>query len=119
LPDCHDWSCFRHCELPLAASEAWREAIHGKLRGFLSSCRRVDTEFAQQLEEKQVTDYLLNKIENVLLNGTQLILNQVFKRVGFDVIDDEILKHLVVARLCQPSSKAETVDYLKSYKVRK
>jgi len=69
----------------------------------------------QQREEKQVTDYLLNNIENILLNGTQLILNPVFKSVGFDVIDDEILKHLVTARLCQPSSKAGTVDYLKSY----
>ena len=32
----------------------------------------------QQLEEKQVTDYLLDNIENILLNGTQLILNEVF-----------------------------------------
>ena len=69
----------------------------------------------QQREEKQVTDYLLSNIENILLNGTQLILNQVFKLVGFDAIEDDILKHLVVARLCQPSSKAGTVDYLKSY----
>ena len=30
----------------------------------------------QKLEEKQVTDYLLNNIENILLNGTQLILDQ-------------------------------------------
>jgi transposase len=69
----------------------------------------------QQYEEKQVTDYLLSNIENILLNGTQLILNQVFKLVGFDVIDDDILKHLVIARLCQPTSKSGTVDYLKSY----
>ena len=69
----------------------------------------------QQREEKQVTDYLLSNIENILLNGTQLILNQVFKLIGFDAIDDDILKHLVIARLCQPSSKAGTVDYLKSY----
>jgi len=69
----------------------------------------------QQREEKQVTDYLLSNIENILLNGTQLILNQVFKLVGFDAIEDDILKHLVIARLCQPSSKAGTVDYLKSY----
>ncbi|MDL2254809.1 IS1634 family transposase [Bacteroidales bacterium OttesenSCG-928-J16] len=69
----------------------------------------------QQLEEKQVTDYLLGNIENILLNGTQLILNRVFKLVGFDAIDDDILKHLVIARLCQPTSKAGTVDYLKSY----
>jgi transposase len=70
---------------------------------------------AQQREEKQVTDYLLNNIENVLINGTQLILSHVFKLVGFDAIDDDILKHLVIARLCQPSSKSGTVDYLKSY----
>jgi transposase len=69
----------------------------------------------QQREEKQITDYLLDNIENILLNGTQLILNQVFKLIGFDTIDDEILKHLVIARLCQPTSKAGTVDYLKSY----
>ena len=69
----------------------------------------------QQREEKQVTDYLLNNIENILLNGAQLILNEVFKLVGFDAIDDDILKHLVIARLCQPTSKAGTVDYLKSY----
>jgi transposase len=70
---------------------------------------------AQEFEEKQVTDFLLNNIENVLLNGTQLILDPVFKAVGFDAIDDDILKHLAIARLCQPSSKAGTVDYLKSY----
>ena len=71
--------------------------------------------YERQREEKQVTDYLLSNIENILLNGTQLILNQVFKLVGFDAIDDDILKHLVIARLCQPTSKAGTVDYLKSY----
>ena len=69
----------------------------------------------QQREEKQVSDYLVGNIENILLNGTQLILSQVFKLVGFDAIGDDILKHLVVARLCQPSSKAGTVDYLNSY----
>jgi len=69
----------------------------------------------QQQESKQITEHLLNNIENILINGTQLILNEVFKIVGFDVINDDILKHLVVARLCQPSSKAGTVEYLKSY----
>lgn len=69
----------------------------------------------QQIEEKQAADYLLGNIENIVLNGAQLILNRVFKLVGFDAIEDDILKHLAAARLCQPSSKAGTVDYLKSY----
>ena len=37
-----------------------------------------------------------------------------YRLVGFDAIEDDILKQLVIARLCQPSSKAGTVDYLKS-----
>jgi len=77
--------------------------------------RDMFREADQQREEKQVTEYLLSNVENILLNGTQLILNEVFNLVGFDAIDDDILKHLVAARLCQPSSKAGTVDYLKSY----
>jgi hypothetical protein len=73
------------------------------------------TLYERQREEKQVTDYLLSNIENILLNGTQLILDQVFKLIGFDSIEDEILKQLTIVRLCQPASKVATVDYLKSH----
>lgn len=67
------------------------------------------------LEEKQVTEYLLSNIENILLNGVQLILNNVFKLTGFNQIEDAILRQLVIARLSQPMSKAATVEYLKSH----
>jgi hypothetical protein len=67
------------------------------------------------IEEKQVTEYLLSNVENILLNGTQLILNNVFKLTGFDLIEDEIFRQLVIARLSQPMSKAATVEYLKSH----
>ncbi|GHU98350.1 hypothetical protein FACS1894159_00700 [Bacteroidia bacterium] len=77
--------------------------------------RDVFTEHTREQEEQQVTEALLSTIENILLNGTQLILNQVFQRVGFDQIEDDILKHLVVSRICQPRSKVATVDYLKSH----
>jgi transposase len=70
---------------------------------------------AKELEEEQVAEYLLSNVEKILINGTQLILNQVFKTIGFDSINDDILKHLVVARLSQPMSKSGTVEYLKSY----
>lgn len=70
---------------------------------------------AREEEEKQVTEHLLSNIENVLINGTQLILDKVFKITGFDAIKDDILRQLVIARLGQPMSKSATVDYLKSY----
>ena len=67
------------------------------------------------LEEKQVTEYLLSNVENILLNGVQLILNNVFKLTGFDQIEDAIFRQLVIARLSQPMSKSSTVEYLKSH----
>ena len=70
---------------------------------------------AEEADEKQVVNCLLSNIENILINGTQLILDKVFKSIGFDKVNDDILKHLVIARLSQPLSKSATVDYLKSH----
>lgn len=72
-------------------------------------------EQTRQDEEKLVVEGLLNKIEHILINGTQLILNPVYQNIGFDKINDDVLKHLVVSRICQPQSKVATSDYLKSY----
>ncbi|MGC3978764.1 MAG: IS1634 family transposase [Paludibacteraceae bacterium] len=40
-------------------------------------------------------------------------MNQVFRLTGFDAIEDDIFRQLVVARLSQPMSKSATVEYLK------
>jgi len=69
----------------------------------------------KEAEEKQVVDFLLSNVENILINGTQLILDKVFKSIGFNELKDDILRHLVTARLSQPLSKSATVEYLKSY----
>jgi transposase len=77
--------------------------------------RDVFVDYHEQHNEESLTHRFIANIEHVLLNGTQLILNRIYKRIGFDKIDDQILKHLAVARLSQPMSKAATVDYLKSH----
>jgi transposase len=66
-------------------------------------------------QENEQTENLLSNIENILHNGTQLILDRVFRAVGFAAIEDDILKELVISRLSQPQSKRATVDYLKSH----
>jgi hypothetical protein len=40
-------------------------------------------EYEKRLEEKQTVEYLLSNVENVLLNGVQLIVNRVSDQVGF------------------------------------
>lgn len=58
---------------------------------------------------------MVENIDSILINGTQLLLNRVYNVIGFDKIPDTVLRHLVIARVCQPSSKLATVSYLKSY----
>lgn len=65
--------------------------------------------------EREETARVVGNMDAVLLNGTQLLLNQVYDRIGFNRIPDEILRHLVIARVSQPRSKLATVSYLKSY----
>lgn len=61
------------------------------------------------------SERILNNISAVVLNGPQQILNQVYDLIGFNRIKDDVLRHLVIARICQPQSKSATADYLKSY----
>jgi len=72
-------------------------------------------QYKREQSEHESVEYVFKNIENILLNGPQLILNRVYSLIGFDKINDSILKDLVVARICHPGSKAATVDYLKSY----
>lgn len=61
------------------------------------------------------TERVIANMDSVLINGTQLLLNRIYDKIGFCAIDDEVLRHLVIARISQPASKLATVDYLKSY----
>ncbi|TCC96402.1 transposase, partial [Pedobacter frigidisoli] len=69
----------------------------------------------QETDEAYVTNLLLSNIENILHNGTQLILNRVYDSIGYDAIDDYILRQLVISRLDQPMSKSATIEYLKAH----
>ena len=78
--------------------------------------RRIDFDGADKKEaELANARHFLGQIDNVLHNGAKLMLDKVYDSVGFNRISDDVLRHLVVARLCQPMSKMATVDYLKSH----
>ncbi len=58
---------------------------------------------------------MVENVDRVLINVTQLLLNRIYDRIGFGRIPDDILRHLVIARISQPMSKLATTEYLKSY----
>lgn len=47
--------------------------------------------------------------------GPEKILGTIFDSIGFDSIDDDLFRHLVISRLAYPGSKLKTVDYLRRY----
>ena len=64
--------------------------------------QRLDfDESAKALQEARNT---IARIERTLQNTPQVILGRIYDSIGFGVIGDSILRHLVIARVCQPQS---------------
>jgi len=53
--------------------------------------------------------------EQVRVVGPELVLGKVFDAVGFGAVQEELFRHLVIARLYEPGSKLRTVDHLKRF----
>ena len=105
----------------ISSDEQAIEVLSEKGKEWIRTCNGQLDMFAQEEDqtikriEKASTYQVLDNIENILINGTQLIIDKVYDHIGFNSIEDEVLKQLVIARLSQPLSKSGTVDYLKSY----
>ena len=72
-------------------------------------------ETAKLQKEREEVHQFLSCIDNIMLNGTDLILDKVFDCIGFNKIEDDIFRHLVKSRLSYPASKSATVEYLKNH----
>ena len=62
--------------------------------------------------EREETERVVGNLDALLINGTQLLLGRIYDEIGFNAIKDDVLRHLVIARLTHPRSKLATVDYL-------
>lgn len=69
----------------------------------------------QRIDEQVEADKIFESIADIRQDGVRLILEPIYKGIGFEAIPDETLKYLAIARICQPKSKVATVDYLKRY----
>ncbi|MCW0485067.1 hypothetical protein N2K84_20225, partial [Prolixibacteraceae bacterium A06] len=44
--------------------------------------------------------------------GPELIFGKIYDSIGFNVLQEELFRHLVIARLAFPLSKLKTIEYL-------
>lgn len=66
--------------------------------------------------ELEFVDIFVNHLDSFSLIGPELLLGRIYDEIGFNVIKDELLRHLVITRLVYPVSKLKTTDYLFKYK---
>lgn len=64
---------------------------------------------------KLTSDEIFDSIVNIHNAGIELVLGSIYKQIGFNLIDEDILYYLTLAKLSFPASKLKTTDYLKRY----
>jgi transposase len=67
----------------------------------------------QDLLVEQVFETLMNK--NIRTVGPELVFGKIYDHIGFNAIKEDLLRHLVIARLAFPLSKLKTIDYVYRY----
>lgn len=90
--------------------EVNRLFLKGK-QEIVNHTKQTSLNFEQETEQNFIHAFIKG-IETFSLVGPELLLGRLFDEIGFNAIDDDLLRHLVIARLVYPSSKLKTVDYL-------
>lgn len=67
-------------------------------------------------KELDFIDTFFNSLDSMELVGPELLLGRIFDDIGFNRIDDDLFRHLVITRITYPVSKLKTTDYLMKYK---
>ncbi len=66
--------------------------------------------------DRQILSFLKdNETIRIRVIGPEEVLGKIFDRIGFNKIEEELLRYLVITRLVYPGSKLKTIDYLERY----
>jgi len=72
---------------------------------------QLTIEFSQNQYAKEVA----KSIKSIKAVGIELLITKFYNEVGFNKVDSDILRLLIISRIANPVSKLKTVEYLKSY----
>lgn len=68
-------------------------------------------------EQDTVVEQVMRSLDNANIRtiGPELIFGKLYDSIGFGMVEEELFRHLVIARLAFPLSKLKTVEYLYRY----
>lgn len=67
-------------------------------------------------DDQRYFQSIYENIQQIQLLGPELVLGKIFNEIGFNLIEGDLFRHLVLTRLVYPVSKLKTIDYLQKYK---
>jgi len=73
--------------------------------------------FSIKTEQDLIVENCFTNLSNQQIRtiGPELIFGALFDRIGFNAVQEELFRHLVITRLVYPTSKLKTIDYLERY----
>lgn len=63
-------------------------------------------------QDQKFVEQLSQHLQSIQIAGLELILGKLFDQIGFNKIEEDLFRHLVLSRICYPGSKLKTVEYL-------
>lgn len=88
------------------------EKLWNRGKEFIHTYKGQQTLSFPQHDFKEVVK---SSIKSINIEGVNLLLGEVYSAIGFDKVESELLKQLVIIRLTHPASKLKTTQYLKRY----
>ncbi len=72
---------------------------------------QTSLDFSENSEAKQIA----KSIKSIDTAGIEILITKIYDEIGFDQIQSEFFRLLIIARISNPVSKLKTLDYLEKY----
>jgi transposase len=90
--------------------------LEEQARQFIFEKQNFVGELFSDQDEERLEDFLSTlQNSNIQVVGPELIFGNLYDKIGYGKIENELFRHLVVSRIFNPGSKLKTIDYLERY----
>ena len=98
-----------------ARSDQEIEFLYQRARQELQRIEGTTSLFVNRDDAKLESFISTLKNSQVQVIGPELIFRRIYDAIGFNQVESDLFRHLVITRLYQPGSKLKTIDYLQRF----
>jgi len=110
-----DKSSGRYQVIKTIGSSSDTEEIEWLYREGRKWIRNYAGQLSINFSKEEYAQEVAKSIKSITAVGIELLITRIYTDIGFNEIDSDILRLLVISRISNPVSKSKTVEYLKRY----